>query len=159
MEANIKNFAIFLPLLGAMLYGLGYAFAQQFFIKGNTPTYIFYYYCILAPVMIGVSFLLSRLLEQPIAQLRWNDSQLWLLLGLMASFIIAQLTTIFSMKYVSAVYASVGEIAYPIFTIFFSWLLFRNAQLTMPTIIGGVLIFAGSAVLVVGKIMQPSPQG
>ena len=39
------------------------------------------------------------------------------------------------------------EIAYPLFTVLATWLLFGEKQLTSATLVGGLLIFAGASVI------------
>ncbi|MCD8497767.1 MAG: EamA family transporter [Alphaproteobacteria bacterium] len=39
------------------------------------------------------------------------------------------------------------EITYPVFTILFAWLLYRDVQVNLHTALGGLLIFAGVGII------------
>lgn len=56
---------------------------------------------------------------------------------------IAQLCIYRSISLKNAVLASFIETCYPLFTLFFSWLLFKDNLCNTPTIVGGMLIFFG----------------
>jgi drug/metabolite transporter (DMT)-like permease len=46
---------------------------------------------------------------------------------------------------------SLIEISYPLFVIIFTWILFREFQLTPSTLFGAVLILAGVVILTLGE--------
>ena len=51
----------------------------------------------------------------------------------------------------NATMAGLIEISYPIFIVLFTWLLFREMHLTWTSALGGLLIMAGAAVVIVGS--------
>lgn len=48
----------------------------------------------------------------------------------------------------NATSAAVVEISYPLFTCLLTWLIFRDLQITWPIALGGLMIFCGSALIV-----------
>lgn len=55
----------------------------------------------------------------------------------------ANILILFSIKLSNATLAALVEISYPVFTILFSYILFRTVNLTWDVAIGGALIMAG----------------
>lgn len=55
----------------------------------------------------------------------------------------ANLFIVYSIQVKDATAAGIVELIYPLFTILFTWLLFRENHITAPVILGGGLIFAG----------------
>lgn len=51
----------------------------------------------------------------------------------------------------SATLAAVIEISYPVFVALFTWLLFREAHINASVVIGGALVFAGVATIILGN--------
>lgn len=60
-----------------------------------------------------------------------------------SSYIIGNILIYSSIKDKNAALASLVEISYPVFTVFFAWLLFREFHLNLNVLIGGMLIFSG----------------
>jgi len=67
----------------------------------------------------------------------------WLLLGGIATAILADVFIALSITNKNATLAGLVEISYPIFIALFAYLLFKQTQLNTATIIGGILIFTG----------------
>ena len=63
--------------------------------------------------------------------------------------VLASLCITYSIAQKNATIASLIEISYPFFTLFFAWLLFREIHLTLATAAGAVLVFAGITVIYV----------
>ena len=74
-----------------------------------------------------------------------GGKEMWLLLAFVATYIVANLLIVLSIKAKNATMAGMIEITYPLFTVFFAWLLFRESQLTLGTLLGTGLIMAGVA--------------
>jgi len=51
----------------------------------------------------------------------------------------------------SATLASLIEISYPVFVVFFAWLLFRQVHLTPSVLAGAALVFAGVALIILSN--------
>ena len=46
---------------------------------------------------------------------------------------------------------SLIEISYPLFVVLFTWIFFREMQLNPVTCVGGLLVLAGVAVIIMGE--------
>ncbi|MEM7679849.1 MAG: EamA family transporter [Pseudomonadota bacterium] len=48
----------------------------------------------------------------------------------------------------NAALVNIVEITYPFFTLFFAWLIFRDVQMSLVQIMGGLLMFAGATLII-----------
>jgi drug/metabolite transporter (DMT)-like permease len=83
-----------------------------------------------------------------LASLSGTTTKTWLFI--IASLILAALANFLifsSIKIIGASYASIFEIAYPFFVVFFSYFAF-SAVPSLYFLLGAVLIFSGSAIIV-----------
>lgn len=69
------------------------------------------------------------------------------LLGAAACLISGQFLVYKAISMKDAPHVAILEISYPIFTCLFTWLLFRNLELSWNMIVGGAFIFIGSAMV------------
>ena len=144
----------FLPFLGAMLYGFNYAILGSVLKSMSISTFMFY------------NFFVSALFTSLIIwfdRANLNTTQIttepkvvgMLVMGIAAAWC-AWLITTMVIKHVNPTYAAIGEIAYPVFVPIFAWLLFRDKQWDMATLIGGGLVFAGLFVIIYSKLKAPA---
>lgn len=71
----------------------------------------------------------------------------WLTVGVTVIFVIAELCIGLSIHSKNATSAALIEISYPLFTVAFAALLFRQNHLSLGVIVGGLLIFSGVALV------------
>lgn len=144
----------FLPFLGAMLYGFNYAILGSVLKSMSISTFMFYNFFVSA-VFTALIIWFDR------ANL--NTTQIttepkvvgMLVMGIAAAWCAWMITTMV-IKHVNPTYAAIGEIAYPVFVPLFAWMLFRDKQWDMATIVGGALVFAGLFVIIYSKIKTPA---
>ena len=80
----------------------------------------------------------------------FKDTQtLRLLAGVTLLFLIGNVMIVYAMKGKNVTVASLIEISYPLFVVLFGYLLYRNTYLNTGTVIGGICIFAGIALVYV----------
>jgi drug/metabolite transporter (DMT)-like permease len=155
MEKLGPNIYLFLPMIAAVCYGLGYNFIAHI-LKSNIslPTYQVVY----ALVMLFCAlFIATPLTGEKLNLMPLADPKVLLqLVGLCLLFWCAVVVTFLAIKHVSPTYAALAEISYPLFTILFAWLIYRDTFLTWQTGIGGALILVGSIVIVAGQAKQMS---
>lgn len=144
----IANIAFILPLVAAILYGVSYAVVERLMVA--LPLNMVF--LALAFVKLALSFIVAYFYKLHYSFDFIKDTKT---LSLFIIFIvcssIAGLCTFFAIKYISATYASVGEIAYPVFTVLFVFLFFGINQLNWWTAIGGLMVLSGSAILIMGE--------
>ncbi len=141
---------IFFPFISAALYGLGYLMIERFTTNISVTAFLLLS-CMVGFFNVCMLWLIKRepidytpLLERPS-----------LLIALIATLIVASsgwMLTNFSIRGTSAAYAAMGEIAYPFFVLLFGFLFFGLRHLDASTMIGGALIFAGSFIMVYGRV-------
>jgi len=146
--SEAKTLAIFLPFLGACFYGLSYALLERVFVSVTITTYIF-----VSGAVSCVGMLLVHLLSPikidfvPIIDKEIVLPFLMSILAVGAAWFI----TTFSIKNISANYAAIAEVCYPLFTVFFGFLFFGR-KLGLSMALGAALIFAGVVMIVTDKM-------
>lgn len=147
---------VFLPFLSAALYGLGYVLLDK--LLKNIPILAFMLAssCIMTVAVGTMAFF--KLSPQDFSFV--SDKKI-LLIFLATIFIniTAWITTLLALQNTSASYVAFAEISYPLFTIFFLFLLFGENQFSWQSFIGGVLILAGSVVLVSSQVLATKAGG
>ncbi len=139
---KISGFAY--AIAAAVIWGLVYAIDQKILTKVSPFALIFIDSLII--LLVSIPFIIFN--PEPIRILFDSGKEnLWLvfisiLLGALATFFIFS-----GIKILGASTASIFEIAYPFFVIFFSFLLFRT-NLNIYFFGGAILIFAGSYVII-----------
>jgi drug/metabolite transporter (DMT)-like permease len=149
MNFDIKTLAIFLPFLAAALYGVTYTANGKLLGTVNLPTYLLIY-CI-----AGIGLVLMLHLFSPakidFSSLTQKRMTVFAAVSVVSSLMGWTLVLV-SIPLTSAIYTAAGEISYPLFTALFTYLIFQSCELTWQTAIGGLLIMAGSFILVSGKL-------
>jgi len=98
-------------------------------------------------VVLGLIALGTGSFGKDIATLASSPKILWLFVAGVIIFIVAELLIGFSITSKNATVAGLIEISYPIFTILFSYLLFRENNLILATAIGGAFVFVGIGII------------
>jgi drug/metabolite transporter (DMT)-like permease len=139
------NLTGFLYAIGAAVtWGLVYTIDQRI-LRGTSP-----FALILIDSLITALILLPVLLYDKcsLVSLSGATSKTWFLI--VVSLILAALANFLifsSIKIIGASYASIFEIAYPFFVVLFSYFAF-SAVPSLYFLLGAVLIFSGSAIIV-----------
>ena len=149
MIFDAKTVAMFMPLLAALLCGLGYVFYGRALQLVNVQTMLIgnafagiltgLIVWLLFPAKIDLRFFASIPAISVMGAALFCTSAAW----------VCSLTAI---QNISATYAAIGEISYPLFTAFFAYLIFRDRQLDWKMASGRALIAAGSYVIISGKM-------
>ena len=128
----------------AMVWGLVYAIDQQI-LAGMTPVmFLFIGSVVSAVIMLPFVLLGNDSLKSLFVLGRTS------LLLILASIVLATLADFFilsGIKHMDASTASIIEIAYPFFVVLFSYFFFKSSP-NIYFFIGGLLIFAGSAIII-----------
>jgi len=72
---------------------------------------------------------------------------LWLFILITILYLVSSSLILVAIKNKNATVASLIEISYPIFVVFFSYLFYKNAHINIGTIIGGILVLGGITML------------
>ena len=127
----------------AITWGLVYAITQKILSSTSAITLIFVDSLVTAILVLNFVFLNQNSIKTLLASGKVNLSLVILsvILALVANFLIFS-----GIKLVGASKASIIEIAYPFFVVLFSIIFFRVVP-NIYFLIGGILIFIGSAII------------
>lgn len=139
----------FFPFIAALFYGLGYVLLERTLHHFTIVSFL------LMNGMMGIIVALSLWIlkrDTFLTGVPFDKNMLafFVLAGLVPS--LGWLFTIYSVKSTSAVYAAMGEISYPLFTLLFAFLLFGVRSWSLTTLLGGGIIMIGSFILVYGQM-------
>ncbi len=131
-------------ILAAIIWGLVYAVDQKILNNTSPLTLLFVNSLLTAILMLPFLFFDQGSVKNLFMSGRMN---LLLIIGSLVLAALANFLIFSGIKSIGASSASMIEITYPFFVVFFSIIIFR----TQPNIyfyVGGVLIFIGSAIII-----------
>lgn len=128
--------------LGASLFwGMSYVLSEEIYKKISVFTAL----SIMSLAVFFLTLIIAHFtgnLKPDLAEIASSKRLMWYVLGGIAALLIAELFIGFSIVSKNATLAGLIEISYPIFIALFSYLFFKN-NVTVPTIVGGIVIFIG----------------
>lgn len=141
----VANMWFFYSLAAAVLWGAGYAVSEKIMQAGITPLFLMLFGGVIAlPLYFVLAFYLGEI-KPNFSVLQENKSIWGPLLFVELTYLVAGFLIYLSISEKNATLASMVEIAYPLFTFAFAWLLYREVQLNFYTALGGLLILTGIA--------------
>jgi len=139
----------FFPFIAAMFYGIGFVLIERTMHQFTVLSFLFLN-GVMGLVVALTVWLVKR--EAFLTGQSFDKTTLLFFIGAALAPAMGWLLTIYSVKNASAVYAAMGEISYPFFTVLFAFLLFGMRGWGWSTLLGGALIILGSFILVYGQI-------
>ena len=138
----------FFPIFAAIFYGLAFAFTEKALKLTTISTYL----AMNAVVTIIVAACLIKAKGEGLSfEFLNNKPTASIVLTAVIAPSFGWLFTMFAIKTTSASYAAFAEISYPLFTVLFLFIFFGMRTIDWTTIIGGLLIMAGSFLMIWGK--------
>ena len=136
-----------LALSASIFWGLAYTLCGKSIQSGVSATFILAFVAMITlPCYLFALFKSDSL--KPNLEIILNNKMLFLiLLGQAAAMMIGQYLIYTAILQKNVTYAAILEISYPLFICLFTWILFRDLQMSWNIAIGGLLIFAGSALV------------
>ena len=139
----------FFPIIAAMFYGLAFAATEKALSYTSITTIMILGSAFGICVVSGLMFIKN----EPPSFSFLNDKTGT---ALVATAVIAPafgwLLTNYAIKNINSSYAAFAEVSYPLFTILFLFLLFGIRHFDWHVIVGGIMVIAGSVVLVLGQL-------
>lgn len=137
----------FLALATAVLWGIGYAVTEKFLHNGVSPAFFMAVTALISvPFYFWWAYYTGTLSSSyKVFQNNVNDTALLLFISLV--FVAANVMVLTSVQLKNATLASLIEITYPVFTVLFTWLILQKFHLNLYSIVGGLLIFSGIALI------------
>jgi drug/metabolite transporter (DMT)-like permease len=142
---------IIYAVTASICWGMSYAASGPMLKKGFSPLLFFFGYSLLALIGATISLITSGKLSSALkfTCLERSDAG-WFLFSVMIGALGAYLTYA-AMGAKNPTLASLIEISYPLFVVLFTWVFFREVQLSLMTLCGGILVLTGVAVILVGE--------
>lgn len=142
------NLWFFSALGAAVLWGISYALSEHLLQKkGIPPSFLV---LVEASIVIPFYILLARTLgtfKEGLSATFADKNTLFLTLAMGACAMMGNYLIVLSVSLKNATLTSFIEISYPLFTILFVWLFFKEVQLNGATLIGAGLIISGVSVI------------
>jgi drug/metabolite transporter (DMT)-like permease len=133
--------------IGASIFwGLAYVINEKIYNYIPVLPYLAITFLSAGVVMAAISLFNGELVKD-IGAIMASPKLLTLIISGIVLLILAEICIGYSIMGKNATIAGLIEISYPLFIAIFSYLLFKENNLTLGTTIGGALIFAGIAVI------------
>jgi len=138
------NAGLIFSIIASILWGMEYSIAERIYKQVSIYTASFYI-CIVGTIL---SFILGYhdLKPDTTKIMETKDLSFWFIMFIVVGSI-ASLCISKSVQLSNATVAALIEISYPMFTILFSYWLFKSVHVTKEVIFGSVLIILGIAVI------------
>lgn len=132
----------------ALVWGIHYPLLDHALKRLSLFTVLF---LTVLPMLLAVPFYYPQLVADTgtLARLGWAERLPILLIPLTSLAGAVLLFLAISDK--NATLASLIEISYPVFVVFFAWLLFRQVHLNASVLMGAGLVFAGVALIILNN--------
>lgn len=137
---------IIFALSASVLWGLSYILFEQIYKKISVTTSLAIVCFVMFFVMLLISYFQGALKADLVA-VASSRKLMWLVAAGTITAIVADVCIALSIVTKNATLAGLVEISYPLFITLFAYLLFKENQLTMGVILGGLLVFSGIAVI------------
>jgi drug/metabolite transporter (DMT)-like permease len=138
-------------LAAAIVWGISYAASGRVIERGITPLVFFFLYTLFGAAAAAGALTLTGKTGTLLSEVRGLGTDwIWLVVAVVSSAA-GGLLIYMAIGEKNATLASLIEISYPFFVAVFAWLFFRETQFNWPTILGGILILAGVAVVFFGE--------
>lgn len=131
-------------LLASVTWGINYVLCEQIFKHISVVTSLAISACVTGVVM-GAVALFTGAFKEDIAAIASSPRLTALVALQILALMAAELFIGSSIQSKNATLAGLIEISYPLFIALFAWVLLKESSLTVGTVLGGALIFAGVA--------------
>ncbi len=136
---------IFYAFFAAILWGLNYSLAEKI-LRSISPITLLAFEMLIGTLVFFILGYATQL-KGDIAILATNRELRLLVSAEIGVVLLASLLIVCSIQAKNATVAGIVELIYPLFTIFFTALLFQESHLNIPVFIGGGLILMGVVII------------
>jgi len=131
----------------AVLWGITYATTEHVLKSGISMISLLAMYGWISMPVFTAAAIYNGNLGQGFEIIRGNPKIVFWMVLIVASFFLGNLLIYWAISQKNAVAVSFIEISYPFFVALFSWLIFNQNNMTLGTLLGGLLIFGGVSVM------------
>lgn len=143
------SFPWYVPAIAAaVVWGLHYPLIEHALRRVSLPTVVLL--TALPMALVALAFP-ARLQEDWRAILQLPAGERALIAAVALTSLAGTVLLYLAVRGRNATLASLIEISYPAFVALFAWLLFRDWQLNGGVLLGAVLVFAGSAIIILNS--------
>jgi len=139
----MENLWFISALIAAVLWGLSYALSEPVLKNYSIPFYLIFSaatsLCVYVTIMITSNFSFKA----DLANLKAGKLAVPFALSII-TLIVANLLISYAIQSKNATLAAFIEISYPVFTALFAFILFKQTQVNMYSLLGGLMIMGGS---------------
>jgi len=135
----------------SVCWGISYAASGPLLKQGFNPLVFFFGYSLFGFLGALIALLSTGRLPSAFAIASLPRGDLGLFLFSISGSALGAYLTYVAMSAKNPTLVSLIEISYPLFVILFAWVFFREMQLNMVTMLGGILVLAGVAVITLGE--------
>jgi len=132
-------------IIAACLWGLNYALTEKILHSISPMTLLAFEMLIGAVSFFCISYFFN--LKKDVETLSSHPNLFIFVIIEIVVVLLANFFIVHSIQAKNATTAGIVELLYPLFTILFTWLIFRDNHLSLSVIIGGGLILSGVLVL------------
>lgn len=128
-------------LLAAILWGLNYSLSERI-LNSISPVSLLAMEMVIGGIFFAIISYFTTW-KQDWQRLMTESNLFWITLAEILVVVLASFCIVISIRAKNATAAGIIELIYPLFIIFFSWVLFRENHVTASVIAGGIFIFIG----------------
>lgn len=132
-------------ILASALWGLNYALAERILTNISVTTLLAIEMFIGAIFFFIISFFMN--IKNDFAVITSEPKMMYFLIIEVFVVLAANMLIAYSIQAKNATFAGFVELMYPLFTVLFAWLIFKDNQISMKLMLGGAFIFAGVTLL------------
>lgn len=138
-----------LPIFAALFYGMAFALMERALQTVNVVTYMLLGVIISLPLVMVLAAVRHEHISFDFLT-RWQD--VLLVTAAVIAPALGWFLTAYTIKSIGGAYAAFAEVSYPLFTILFLFLFFGIKQFDWHLLVGGLMVVAGSSILVLGQL-------
>lgn len=142
---------ILYAVAASVCWGISYAASGPLLKQGLNPLVFFFGYSLFGFLGALIAILSTGRLSSALAVASLPRGDLGLFLFSIGGSALGAYLTYAAMSAKNPTLVSLIEISYPLFVILFAWVFFREMQLNMVTMLGGILVLAGVVVITLGE--------
>jgi drug/metabolite transporter (DMT)-like permease len=142
---------LFYAISASICWGISYAASGPILKKGFSPLVFFFGYSLFGLLGATLSLILRGKFHSLLKLEKLDRVDVgWFLFSISIGALGAFLTYV-AMGAKNPTLAALVEISYPLFVVLFTWVFFREVQLNVITLCGGLLVLSGVVVILLGE--------
>jgi len=144
----IANNLWFICALGtAIMWGFGYALSEKVMKDAFHPLFMMVVTGFLYLALSLIAAYFTNNLKSGVQMVENNPASIISVLLVSLSVVIGSFLILYAISLKNATMVNLIEITYPVFTLLFAYLIMKEVQINVSTLIGGLFIFIGIGII------------